>query len=350
MWASLTQTFAKDLGEFATVLTRDTQRIVEGDDATGDGLGVAPGADTGGVVAGDEATPEGALFRITQEELEWLQSEVATFAAPLLTEEEETASRLSWEGRDGDALLDANETVRDQYAYLVTQRASAPAATPKTAKIPAFMSPDAAPSPTHDGDQAPAATAPGSDATPERPSATSDRALTKEEFFRRYFTRLLIFRRKCSADRRRRGQSLPGRTDDEANPQPENEDWDAEEEPAAAAAHGGAEQSRSRAGGAASQLSDAERAQYTRRIAELEGLVKALGAQVGHLQEENGRLAEQLRQSQSCAGSPPRATGDTSALSPAPTAPAAATATTPAAGRGTSSQMAIDDDDWATLS
>jgi hypothetical protein len=345
MWASLTKTLTKDLGEFATVLTRDTQRIVEGEDDA------AAGIDTGGVVAGDEGSPEGALFRVTQDELVWFQSEVGHVAAPLSPEEEETAARLSMEGRDGAALLASNEMVRDQFAYLVTQSAREPAATPQRIKLPDFLS---AVAPAQDDEAEAEAEAAG----PQSPAQGSpslprpgDEPLSEAEFFRRYFTRLLIFRRKCSAERRRRSAPRSNSADggvDEDQQRDGDGDWDDEDEPVPAK---GAALRTTKPG----QLPDAERAQYQRRISELETLVKALSGQVGHLQDENARLASEARHRGNSADSGDHSTtaAEEAGASPAPVPPASTAAGISggvSAPRATSSHMAIEDDDWATLS
>ena len=337
MWASLTKTLTKDLGEFATVLTRDTQRIVEGEDDA------AAGIDTGGVVAGDEGSPEGALFRVTQDELVWFQSEVGHVAAPLLPEEEETAARLSMEGRDGAALLASNEMVRDQFAYLVTQSAREPAATPQRIKLPDFLT--VVPAQDDEAEAEAEAAGPRSPSLP-RPG---DEPLSEAEFFRRYFTRLLIFRRKCSAERRRRSaprsNSADGGVDED---QQRDGDWDDEDEPVPAK---GAALRTTKPG----QLPDAERAQYQRRISELETLVKALSGQVGHLQDENARLASEARHRGTSADSGDHFTtaAEEAGASPAPVPPASAAVGVSggvSAPRATSSHLAIEDDDWATLS
>lgn len=291
MWSGFVKSLTKDLGEFASVLTADTQRIVEGD-----GAGAAAQSATGRILAGDEASPEATVFPLDDAEIDALQCDVLTFSAPLTVDEENEAHRLNASLCDAERLLSVNETIRDQYAYLVTQ---------KTQQSP------------------PRAT--------NQSETDTERGVTHEDFFKRYFTRLLRLRRTSSRIRRQQQN-----TSTAANDGTVLSDWDSSPSGTKAASAGAAS-----TGGDA--LSSAERSAYEKKIQDLERLVAALGSQVGHLQSENVRLQRELAASRGGSGAPPAAV-----LSPDGRAPSVGSHAPASAAKTDSAPL--DDDDWATVS
>jgi pyruvate/2-oxoglutarate dehydrogenase complex dihydrolipoamide acyltransferase (E2) component len=357
MWASLTQAFAKDLGEFASVLTKDTQRIVEGADSPS---AIAAEA-TGGILAGDEASPEGTVFPISRNDLEWLQTDVATFSAPLSNDELDTANRLSMEGRDPEALLEQNQTIRDQYAYLVTQRAMTPAVTPVHVRRPSFEDDTGAdkqqdpPLLASDGPTSPGPSVTATAALAQSPKTPKlESVVSHDEFFRRYFTRLLLLRRACSTGRRKHRDGESGRKQPPSGGE-EVEGWDEHTPPRRAAA---AQVAPAASGNRANALASEERAALEKRIADLERLVKALSTQMEHLQQENASLRVELGgqdhapATATVHASPPPRNATQATAEQQPNSPPKQTAASPlpTATSGTRAvSQAIDDDDWATL-
>jgi hypothetical protein len=308
MWAAFTKSLAKDLGEFASVLTADTQRIVEGP-PNEDGSPATPVAaqSASSIYTGDESSPEATIFPLDDSTIEAFQSSVGTYAIPLNTDEANEAHRLDAAVCDPSELLKRNETVRDQYAYLVTQRGAGSSA-------------------SEDGPEE------GSQSATHFASPKMETRVTHEEFFCRYFTRLLRLRRSASRTRKtttttsavsREEPGLPSWEAPARGPLAKNQ-----AEPTAAG-------------------DDDTSSRYERRIAELEKLVAALGSQVGHLQSENSRLQRELaayrgtaesQRAHSVPQSSPSNIVDSSPLNNS------------ASKTGEAVARALDDDEWATVS